>query len=149
MNLSDAYYKIKLEWDGKYSQRSNVPLMEHIDEGLKLLENSEEIIKVAWCLHPFIQKDDWSILNEIDNKTANILLEYRHWANGWDSHTTAKFPDEWPILSLISDEVKLLLFVDKTHNSKQYHENREKFRKEDQIRLDKYFENWITLLKST
>src|SRR4029078_12238753 len=56
---SNEYQAIqKMYGDGK-AQRSNVPFINHIDEGLYILNQigASDTAKRAYCLHPIVQDD--------------------------------------------------------------------------------------------
>jgi hypothetical protein len=136
------------------AERSGVPLINHIHEGLIVLSEIS-----AWaasysvfCLHPIIQADENYIdgMNILKNattvKVAAHTVEYRHLANGWLSD---KVDDDMmlhgmPKLSP-SNIVNDALRADKVQNRADF----ELYHKATHPRskqLDLYFRVWLDTL---
>lgn len=129
------------------AKRSDVPLMNHIDEGLAVLNwiGASENAKLAYCIHPLFQEDDclaasFQRIPEITSKPDVLVLamEYRNIANGYLSN---KLPVEEIYLGPLP-EVKQMLVADKVQNYKdflQFHAATHPRRQ----RLDEYFQAWL------
>ena len=65
MTLEPEISLIKNFYGDKTAKRSGVPLINHINEGLIVLDfiKASDIAKKAYCLHPLVQSDKNLILN--------------------------------------------------------------------------------------
>lgn len=144
-----AYIKIKDFYGTRCAKRSQIPLMNHIDEGLLILDyfNANPYVKDAFCLHPLFQ-DTQQLIHTLDDldynsessKTLILVMEYRHVANSFLSRK----PKE-NVLPLINEDMRLLLIADKVQNYKdflKYHKDTHK----NSMQLDKYFNEWFSIL---
>ena len=143
-----AYDLIKEYYGDKIANRSKVPYINHIDEGLKILTylGAEEVVKDAFCLHPFLQADEDFLKNKdkipshlID--AAILTMEYRRVANSYLSKDKKE-----SFVGFSCKEVKQMLIADKVQNFKDFllhhyiiHERSKE--------LTKYFNNWFELLE--
>lgn len=145
---SESYKLIKSFYKDDVTKRSNVPLINHIDEGLYILNKlkSSSIVKDAYCLHPILQSDDSFIKNKsLDFKgiaTESLLLsmEYRRVANSYLSRN--KIED---FVGFTCNEIREMLMADKIQNYKDfmlYHYGTHDRSNE----LYEYFNNWFSLL---
>jgi len=94
---SDIHYRIIQGFYGdRKAERANIPLMNHIDEGLIVLDKlgSPLICKQAYCLHPVLQlnenlfpllEDEYHIISECDSRAVILAMEYRHQLNKYSS----------------------------------------------------------------
>jgi len=135
------------------AKRSQVPLMNHIDEGLAVLNwiGASENAKLAYCLHPLFQEDDclaasFKRLSEITTKPEVLALamEYRNIANGYLSARSIASMEEIHLGPL--SEVREMLIADKVQNYKdflQYHHGTHSRSQE----LDAYFQDWLARLE--
>ena len=147
--MTKAYKIIKDYYGNTITKRSKVPLINHIDEGLVILDtlNASKEAKDAYCLHPLLQSDE-DFLNNYKNdfsdvSTAAIILaiEYRRVANSYLS--AGKLED---FVGFTSTDIYHMLYADKVQNEKDfkiYHEGIHPRSEE----LRKYFNNWFELLK--
>ena len=133
------------------AKRSGVQLMNHIDEGLYILEKigASEEAKKAYCLHPIVQDDQSlylhkDILKDIDYRVIINSIEYRSVANEYLSHREIKSLDEIRLSPL--KDVNDMLIADKIQNRKDFelyhlgtHTRSEQ--------LDQYFKNWLDKLE--
>jgi hypothetical protein len=130
----------------------NVPLINHIDEGLAILEwiGASETSKKAYCLHPILQSDDALYLNnnfdfsKVDPKVIIYTMEYRAVANKYLS--TREINDISEIRLSPIKEIAEMLIADKIQNRKDfelYHLGTHP----RSIELDEYFKNWLEKLK--
>lgn len=133
------------------AKRSGVRLMNHIDEGLHILEKigaSEEAMK-AYCLHPIVQddnslKENSHLLKDIDYRVIINSIEYRSVANEYLSYRAVNLLYDEVRLSPLKD-VNDMLIADKIQNRKDfelYHLGTHDRSKQ----LDKYFKNWLEVL---
>ena len=144
------YQAIEKEYGNRKAERSQVFLMNHIDEGLTILTaiGASEAAKRAYCLHPLLQNDHDLIFN-YQNITATmpahhvmLAMEYRSVANEYLSHNVDLNAYVKPIrLSPIKD-VNDMLIADKVQNCKDF----ERYHKGTHPRteyLERYFEQWL------
>lgn len=144
-----AYKKIKIFYSDRFAKRSKVPLINHIDEGLLILDylGADSLVKDAFCLHPLFQ-DSEELVNTINDSDYNLIdvksiilaMEYRHVAN---SFLSGKKKEN--MLPLINEDVAVMLVADKVQNYKDfltYHKDTHKNSK----RLDAYFNEWFDVL---
>ena len=149
LKLIESYYK------DKKAKRSGVPYINHIYEGLSILNymGVSEYIKDAFALHPIFQDDqtletNFSFLNNnsISSYVMFYLMEYRNVANRGLSCYQVDNPDKI-YLSPIK-EVNQMLIADKVQNRKDFLKHH--FGTHPQsIELDIYFKNWLRALKVT
>lgn len=144
------YKTISQFYGDQKATRSGVYLMNHIDEGLYILEKigASETAKKAYMLHPIIQSDEalkqnYDQLKEFDTKTIIALTEYRSVANEYLSSREIGSLDEIRLSPL--KDVNDMLIADKIQNRKDfelYHLGTHPRSNE----LDQYFKNWLEKL---
>jgi len=144
------YEMIKSYYGSKVANRSKVPLINHINEGLLILEwiSASDYAKRAYCLHPMFQSDDDLLKNYESNLGINQrvfinVMEYRHIANDYLSKRKINGLEDIR-LSLLKD-VNDMLIADKVQNRKDF----ERFhlgKHERSSELDQYFKNWLSKL---
>jgi hypothetical protein len=148
LKQSRAYIAVSEFYGGQRAKRSQVPMMNHINEGLVILYefNASGYAMEAFCLHPLIQRDEdlkknWPLKDQgLD--AALLAMEYRSVANAYLSHH--QMPAEGIRLSPLSD-VNDMLIADKVQNLKDfriYHENSHP----RSSRLAEYFKQWLDAL---
>ena len=148
--MSEAYELIKAYYGDKAANRSQVPLMNHIDEGIIILKytRAAEPVIDAYCLHPLVQdddalKDNWFKLSAIsDSCTVMYAMEYRSVAN---EYLSAKVNTGHKIRLSPLAAVNLMLVADKIQNRKdfiKYHRGTHPRSRE----LDRYFDDWMHVL---
>ena len=146
---SASYIKISNYYGDRKTKRSDVPLINHIDEGITILENlnTNDVIIDAYCLHPILQNDNDFISNKSDDFSqipthALILaMEYRRVANSYLSTDNVE-----NFVGFSTPEIKRMLIADKVQNYKDfinYHLNSHNRSNE----LYEYFHNWFKLLE--
>lgn len=149
----DIHYRlIKKFYGDKRAQRSQVPYINHIDEGIKILDsiNASYWSYAGYCLHPIFQSDselldtvqrfDTVIPIEIPHKSIVFAMEYRRVANSYLSHNFVSDLASSPL-----KEVWEMLTADKVQNRKDfeiYHKGTHPRSDE----LDEYFKNWMKIL---
>lgn len=146
------YRAIAIFYGYARAERSNVPFMNHIDEGLAILDRikASDTAKMAYCLHPLFQEDadlaaNFSKMKEVtDNvQVLALALEYRNIANAYLSNRQIDSIDDINLGPL--PEVRDMLIADKVQNYKdfiQYHRRTH----QRSIQLTMYFENWLKKL---
>lgn len=152
-------YKLIQEFYGDHcAERSGVPLMQHIDEGLAILDTigASDSAKRGYCLHPLIQDYEIYKLNikrlRTDPKLSAVTLhrakEYREYAN---SYLCKPETDSWTLetmakrIGYIPTDVYHMLIADKRQNFKdfmRYHFGTH----ERSLELTRYFNNWLEYL---
>lgn len=155
-HLETAGYKAIQEYYGDdRAQRSGVYLMNHIDEGITIMNAigaSDKAIE-AYCLHPLFQNDKDLLVNlhrtvEFDPHVMTLVMEYRHKANLYLCRPNTdhfKTADVNGVVGQLIPEVRDMLIADKIQNQKdflKYHYG--KHSRSDQ--LNQYFHNWIEYL---
>lgn len=145
-------YKLISEYYGNdRAKRSGVQLINHIDEGLAILEwiGASETSKKAYCLHPILQSDEALEKNYnfifplVDSSTLIATMEYRSVANEYLSKRIINDISEIRLSPL--KDVNNMLIADKIQNRKDfeiYHFGTHP----RSVELDKYFKNWLIRL---
>ena len=144
------YSAISQYYGSKIARRSGVYLMNHIDEGLAILEwiGASTEAKKAYCLHPIYQGDTDLAKNYADHMLASrcsgralvLALEYRSVANEYLSKRSIQSLSDIRLSPL--KEVNDMLIADKIQNYKDfelYHKGTHPRSQE----LDLYFRNWF------
>lgn len=154
-NKSYAYNLIKNYYGNETAKRSCVPLINHIDEGIYILNKlgASKATIDAYCLHPIFQSDDaikeafQNLKNgtfDISQEALALALEYRSKANAYLSfheRTKDREPNPGPLV-----EVKQMLIADKIQNRKDF-EKYHKGKHERSDRLSEYFREWLDVLE--
>ena len=153
---SDPHFLAIREFYGdRRPERSCVPYINHIGEGLTVLDaiGASQHAKRAYCLHPIVQGDaefrvafnaDSVLLRfAIDGHALALAVEYRSVANAYLSHR--KISDVSEIrLSPIQD-VNDMLIADKIQNRKDFLvHHADSHPRANQ--LSDYFLNWMSRL---
>lgn len=154
-NNWDEYKAISALYGDKTTKRSGIKLMNHIDEGLYILEKigASENAKRAYCMHPIAQDDNellgfyfWRKMNPdyVSRHEVTInVMEYRSVANEYLSTRNIRSIDEIRLSPL--KDVNDMLIADKIQNRKDfelYHLGKH----ERSVELDSYFKNWLERL---
>lgn len=149
MSKSPAYEIIKEWYNGRYTKRSALPLINHIDEGEVILDyvKAPEVVKDAYFLHPLLQADKDFLVHKsnpftgVKGESIVLAMEYRWVANSFLSHN-----EVGDFVGFTCDDVKVMLIVDKIQNYKDfmlYHHG--KHERSDE--LYEYFHIWFALLQ--
>lgn len=155
------YYKYIQQFYGdKKAQRSGVKYMNHIDEGIAILDflcAPRDAIE-AYCLHPMFQCDkelkesmsNSTLMSVVDKETIINLIEYRNKANNFLSpHVDNRTPSLSPLVI-----VNWMLLADKIQNYKDFLKyqthpgitSNPTMSTEKWNDLDVYFQMWLSLL---
>ncbi len=155
MDNNIHYHAIQEFYGNQKAQRSQVPLINHINEGLAILDILAAPLeaKEAFCLHPLLQQDNdlldsltnnqLLINNKLNNSSVILAMEYRAMANTYLLPNCTGPKDEIK-LSLI-EEVNLMLVADKVQNRKDFEIYHQKTHNKSDI-LAVYFNNWLRVL---
>lgn len=161
MNIfrSTEYQMIAAAYGSNRTERSNILLINHIDEGLSILDKlgAYDTAKRAYCLHPLVQGDEalvrfltespeWERKFGTINANALVLaMEYRAVANVALS-TRLEILDCPDLINLGPlPEVAQMLVADKVQNRKDF-ETYHKGTHARSAELDRYFRSWLTRL---
>ncbi len=148
----EEYQIIKKYYGTQTNNRSGVKLINHIDEGLLILDKIEasNIAKRAYCLHPIVQSDESLFENynfdftKVDSKVLIATIEYRSVANEYLSNKKIDSSSEIRLSPL--KDVNDMLIADKIQNRKDF----EAYHKQTHprsVELDQYFKNWLQKLE--
>jgi hypothetical protein len=149
------YLAVSAFYAGARAKRSQVPLMAHIDEGLRILQvlGSPLNAMEAFCIHPLLQDDSalkqamapGSAFSEWAPDALPVLLamEYRAVANAYLSHHCLSADDVIRLSPL--QAVNDMLIADKVQNRKDF-DIHHLHRHENRHRLALYFNNWLRAL---
>lgn len=155
MKNTAAYRYISEYYGDRVAARSQVKLINHIDEGLEILTmiGASDDAKEAFCMHPIIQNSDdlaknyaWAFDIDpiyVSGRVMLLAMEYRNIANQYLSHREIDSLDDI-VLSPIP-EVNDMLIADKIQNYKDfliYHQGNHPRSRE----LTHYFCNWLKKL---
>ncbi len=151
---SHEYGLVSSYYGDQKAKRTGVYLMNHIDEGLAILEwiGASETAKKAYCLHPIFQNDTDLFKNyskpltNVNGQALIAVMEYRAIANAYLSNRHIENLDE--IKTSILTDVNDMLIADKIQNRKDfelYHKDTHPRSKE----LQYYFMNWMAVLGIT
>jgi len=151
MGLNCEEYKIISKFYGdKKANRSGVTLMNHIDEGLFVLEEigASDVAKRAYCLHPIVQDDESlnnnkHLLSNIDSEVIIASIEYRSVANEYLSKRSIESIEEIRLSPL--KDVNDMLIADKIQNRKDF-DKHHLGKHERSLELHQYFINWFIRL---
>jgi len=162
VSQSYHYLAVKLMYGDNVAERSQVPLINHINEGLIILEDigaSIEAMK-AYCMHPLFQDTDKMLIDGVVFSTMYpvgalpllYVMEYRRVANSClPKHIketrqglmplTIKLPD----LTDTFPSVAQMLIADKVQNRKDFEIHHKETHKDSEV-LDFYFKRWLGAL---
>ena len=146
------YKLIARHYSDRVAERSQVPLINHINEGLAVLDviNATDDAKCAFCIHPLLQADEDLQNNfnrvafECSPAVVMLAMEYRSVANEFLSDKIPALRYSVIRLSPLC-EVNEMLIADKVQNRKDfitYHKGTHARSEE----LDIYFEKWMVAL---
>lgn len=145
------YAAVQRFYGTRTAVRSGVPLMNHINDGLKILSaiGATSAAMAGFCLHPLFQND-----NELltvgsdylswmrDPRPVMLTMEYRRIANLYLAHCV--MPSNGIELSPVK-EVNDMLIADKVQNRKDFIRHH-KGTHQNSARLDQYFSEWLSAL---
>jgi hypothetical protein len=151
---SPEYAAIVSHYGTATTKRSKVPLINHINEGIQILQIYDATFDAAkaYCLHPLFQNDEDLGTVGLDfikqyghSQTVFLAMEYRYIANSYLANCS--MPLDGINLGPLP-EVKMMLVADKVQNFKDF----EKYHLGMHLnghRLDEYFRQWLDALGLT
>lgn len=143
--ISEHYGYIK-------AKRSNIPYMNHIDEGLAIMKKlgCKETAMKAFCIHPIYQIDsDFSLFMKNNVLVSDspfvtaLAVEYRNVANSYLAYMPRRHYNEINLSPL--PEVNQMLIADKIQNRKDFENNYNKYSNKEE--LSYYFKTWLFKLR--
>lgn len=147
---TQAYRMISDYYGKERATRSQVPLINHINEGLLILDaiGAYPEVKDAFCIHPMVQRDQdlannyLKVCEELDSITVLLAMEYRNIANNFLSFNVSFLTDidVSPVYG-----VNQMLIADKVQNRKDF-EIYHKDTHQDAKILELYFQKWLDAL---
>lgn len=152
MVMGRCYQDIAEFYGYRTAERSMVPLINHIDEGLRIMYRLNASVRAmrAYCLHPLFQDDaQLAIISRDTMKLAHygpvpvlLAMEYRNVANRFLSTTYTHGEIQLSPLEEVND----MLRADKIQNRKDF-EVYHKATHKRSAELDAYFKEWLKVLK--
>lgn len=154
--LKLALAEINHYYGDKCAKRSGVPLINHINEGIAILQSigADEEVQAAFALHPITQNEDIETFNwSYKHKKIVVVFaeQYAEIANSYlcrpetdhiqSSKDLKKHLKNYSVIEIIQ-----MLYADKVQNRKDfqlYHLGTHE--RSDQ--LERYFDIWIDYLK--
>lgn len=152
IQASREYAAIAGEYGERRTKRSQVPLIQHIDDGLAVLDaiGASEAAQRAFCLHPLLQDDASYAANlprasELtdDPHVLALTLEYRRVANA--ALSSRDLASAAAIELSPMAEVNDMLVADKVQNRRDFLRHHLGSHPRSAI-LDRYFELWLERL---
>jgi len=121
---SVEYRLISAHYSDRTAKRSGVKLMNHIDEGLIILDaiSATDQAKCAFCLHPLLQadadlKENAYMVSFVEPHVLLLAMEYRNIANAYLSD---KIDTDQELKLSPLYEVNDMLIADKIQNRKDF-----------------------------
>lgn len=144
------YHLISSFYKNRRAERSGIPLINHINEGLLILYKlmATPWSRYAYCLHPLLQADQdlkenyLKVVSTCSSYSVLLAMEYRRVANSYLSDKVG-MGQQIALSPLV--EVNQMLIADKVQNYKDFL----KYHKESHPRaneLNEYFIQWLTAL---
>jgi hypothetical protein len=136
----------------RVAQRSQLPYMNHVDEGLAVLRalGASDAAKRAYCLHPLLQADDDLVaalasLDTLGCAASSWVLasEYRRIANLTPSTKVLLSAAEIPLGAV--KEVHDMLRADKVQNQKDFLAHHASHPRRAELHV--YFQRWLERLE--
>ena len=124
MKHTVEYKLINLFYGDRVAKRSQVSLINHINEGLDVLSaiDATDAAKRAFCIHPLFQADEdlqenYYVASRLDPHVLMLAMEYRSVAN---EYLSDKVNTEQKIRLSPLAEVNQMLIADKVQNYKDF-----------------------------
>ena len=155
---STGYQFIQDFYGNRTAKRSGVPLMNHINEGLLIMQLAGKKLGYqvsareleAFAIHPLFQEDSalassWSLAVFFDPDVVLLAMEYRSVANEFLSDKIVLGETTPPIRLSPLQGVNMMLIGDKVQNRKDF-ELYHKGSHARSVELDIYFRYWLRAL---
>lgn len=157
------YNAVKDFYGERKAERSKVPLIHHIHEGLAVMEKMQASVAArrAYCLHPLFQNDaelttvglNYCLEESHSSMTPAaimLVMEYRARANAWLSNKVIMY-DNYPLAYTEPnpgplESVRLMLIADKVQNYKDFMRHH-LGKHERSVELLHYFKRWFAVLR--
>lgn len=144
------YRTIDEHYGDRCARRSGVRLMQHIDEGIALLQwlGADPQAIRAYCLHPILQPDPELATVDLAGLTTDpvvmaLAMEYRSVANAYLSPMGARDADDIRLSPL--EAVNDMLRADKIQNYKDFLRDHSETHPRSAA-LQRYFQAWLARL---
>lgn len=155
-HLKTALEEINHYYGDKCAKRSGVPLINHINEGIAILQaiGSTEEVQAAFALHPITQNEDMKSFKwecEHSEDIVSLAKDYAEAANSYlcrpeTDHIKCPRDLNLHLGRHLSFDVMEMLYADKLQNKKDfmlYHSGTHERSKE----LHRYFDIWLDYLR--
>jgi len=135
------------------AERSQVPLINHITEGLAILDmiQASQIAKDAFCFHPLVQCNVLGFDYLKDYAPYVLTVEYSNRANDYlccpDTDYVSSNDDIFGLVGLMSKDCRDMLIADKIQNRKDFTIHHSGSHKRS-MELNSYFDKWLCYLFS-
>lgn len=145
------WYIIKGFYGDRKAERSGVPLMCHIEEGVSILKalGADEITVRAYMLHPVVQSNADVVGVSGLGEVYNLAVMYREYANSFLPTKNKKHlmtaEGIRDTVGVLPDKVALMLYADKIQNQKDFYTYHSKTHPNREL-LNTYFNLWIDFL---
>lgn len=129
-HFSPEYITIKRWYGARKAKRSQIPLINHINEGIDLLREmgASDLAIRAFCLHPLAQDEslvaqEWLHHRDLDRKAVSLAKRYARAAN---SYLCRPDTDHYTINTLrrvvgsLGQDLIHMLAADKIQNEKDF-----------------------------
>ena len=143
-------YKIIADFYGhSRAERSQIPLLHYIDEGLEFLaeQQASKNAMLAFCLHPIVQNNE---LIDVIWSDGNLLaLEYSQRASSYlckpETDYVRTLDDIRELVGPITHDCLLMLLADTRQSQKDFIEHH-KGTHDRSRELDRYFNLWLAYI---
>ncbi len=151
--MKTAFEVISEFYGDRKAKRSQVPLMNHITEGISMLEmiQASEVAKGAFCLHPIVQCEElgFDFLKEYNE--YDLAVEYSKKANAYlccgETDYVSSNEDIFNLVGPMSKDCRDMLIADKIQNRKDFVIHHLESHKRA-VELNSYFDKWLCYLFS-
>lgn len=149
--MSREFNTILTFYDDRRAKRSDLPLIRHILEGLRILDfmQASELTKKAFCLHPIVQNNE--ALDVSWSEAFPLACEYRDVANRYlcrpENDWVTTVNDIHAVVGPMSKECAQMLVADKRQNYADFIQYHYLYHGRSE-QLDKYFRLWICYLET-
>ena len=147
-----SYSLIVNHYKNKKTERSKVPLINHINEGLDILQilNADLVTQQAFCLHPLVQNDICFDYSCLEKEIIFLAKEYKIKANSylctpkndWVTHIF----EVKQLVGNISDNCLKMFLAYKIQNQKDFYIYHYLSHPRSE-QLSNYFKLWLAYLK--